>query len=429
MIPVAIENIATTAIGLVFSSIIGGISGSSLAAVGLVNTVQNVLVSLASFLTTGSSVLTARLVGEGDKAQTSRAVEQSMLIAIVLGAGMALLCEILAIPVMRLVLPRVEASVFQEGLAYFRALALSLPFLLFYNAVGGMLRASGESRRPMLNAMAMNLVQLFAAYVFINGMGWNVVGAGLAYVLCRAVGATLMLITCLQHHRHFHLSLRRMLRPQKAMVLHICRLGAPITLESVSVQIAYLVAGSLAMGLGTHEASVYQVVNTLIAFSGLPQTIGGVVAVTTIGQELGARNYAAAKKSQRQILWIGIAASLILALTLALWGMPLAGLYTKDASVQKESAQLLWLMLAHSLCAICININDPILRTAGDMKCVMLYTAACVWLVRLPLTWLFCYGLGMGATGMLLANIIALFGRALFGIIRLSNGKWVYLKV
>ena len=63
------------------------------------------------------------------------------------------------------------------------------------------------------------------------------------------------------------------------------------------------------------------------------------------------------------------------------------------------------------------------------MKCVMLYTAACVWLVRLPLTWLFCYGLGMGATGMLLANIIALFGRALFGIIRLSNGKWVYLKV
>ena len=68
--PIIVENLITTGIGLVFSAVIGGISGSALAAMGLVNTFVNVVNSSMGFLMTGSTVLTARLVGEDDRART-----------------------------------------------------------------------------------------------------------------------------------------------------------------------------------------------------------------------------------------------------------------------------------------------------------------------------------------------------------------------
>ena len=155
--PVILENTATVFIGLVFSTIIGGISESALAAVGLVNNLINVLVSLAAFLSIGSAALIARLVGEGDPAATSRAVEQSVWMAAVAGIAVTVVCEMLSTPILHLLLPGADAQVVDEGLCYFRALCLSFPFLLVMNIVGGALRAAGESAAPMVGAVLMNL--------------------------------------------------------------------------------------------------------------------------------------------------------------------------------------------------------------------------------------------------------------------------------
>ena len=285
--PVILENTATVFIGLVFSTIIGGISESALAAVGLVNNLINVLVSLAAFLSIGSAALIARLVGEGDPAATSRAVEQSVWMAAVTGIAVTVVCELLSTPILHLLLPGADAQVVDEGLRYFRALCLSFPFLLIMSIVGGALRAAGESTAPMVGAVLMNLVQIAAAYWMISVMGWSVTGAGMAYVVCRAFGMIVVLTACLRSHRHFSVTLRGMLRPSREMGKRIVRLGLPSTLESVSVQVCYLLANSMAMGLGTLEAGVYQVSNTLSAFSTLPQGIFSAISVTFIGQALG----------------------------------------------------------------------------------------------------------------------------------------------
>ena len=114
--PVIFENIATTVIGLVFSSIIGGISATSLAGVSVANSAMSVLIAVSAFLVTGSSVLTARLVGERNQKETTLAVEQSILIAIVFGVAVTLLCEAAAVPITRMLLPGTEEAVFREGL-------------------------------------------------------------------------------------------------------------------------------------------------------------------------------------------------------------------------------------------------------------------------------------------------------------------------
>ena len=83
--PVVLENVSTTLIGLVFSSLIGQISGSALAMMGLVNTFLSVLTALTTFLATGAAILVAHLVGEGKRAETGIAVEQTALMGAVAG--------------------------------------------------------------------------------------------------------------------------------------------------------------------------------------------------------------------------------------------------------------------------------------------------------------------------------------------------------
>lgn len=91
---------------------------------------------------------------------------------------------------------------------------LSFPFLMISNPLSGVMRAAGESKPSMANSLVINLVQLLAACLLIDvaGMGM-MMGAGLAYVICRAVGAGLILALCLRSQRHYTAHLRNMLRP------------------------------------------------------------------------------------------------------------------------------------------------------------------------------------------------------------------------
>ena len=98
--------------------------------------------------------------------------------------------------------------------------------------------------------------------------------------------------------------------------------------------------------------------------------------------------------------------------------------------MRAQSAKVLWVWLLFDLPGVAINVNDPILRTGGDTKMVMAETAAPVWGVRIPLTWLFCYVLGTwGAAGVVLANVISVIIRAIVGQMRIRGGKWLSMKV
>ena len=427
--PVIAENMATTSINMVVSSIIGGISASALAGVGLVNSFLNVITAAAAFLTTGAAVLVARIAGEGDERETSRAVGQAFLLAVLFGVAIMAACEIFSAPIVKLMMNSSDENVLREGLIYYRTMIASFPLLLIANTMGGALRATGDAAPVMRGMVVMNLVQLLCVWLFVGRMGMEVAGAGLAHGVCRLTGAGLMIFACATGHRKFRFRIRTALKPDRALIKRISRLGIPTMTESVSVQLAYLIANSMAMGLGTHEAGVYQVANTLNSFTSLPQSISSVAVITLVGQALGAKDYQRAKKLQRNVLTVALICSMTLAAAIAAFGFPLAGLYTRDASVQAESARLMWLMTGFALFGTILNANDPVLRTAGDVKYVMIYTMFSVWLVRLPLTYLMAYVLKWGAFGVQLANILSLAVRSTFDLCRIHKGKWLYLKV
>ena len=429
MLPIIGENVFTIGIGLVFSGLISSISGSALAAIGLATNVLSVLFGFFGIFVTGTAVLVARHIGAGNGKEAAETVEQSILLTLSVTAVVAVGFGFGAGGLMRLLMPASDAAMQNEAAGYFRMLMVSLPAYVLYSVLCAVFRSLGDGRTPLLGAVVTNLVQLGAAWLFIRVFHWEAVGAGLAYVVCRLAGAAFLLLALLHDHRHFALRLKNILRPRAATCRRILRLGIPCGIEGVFLNMGYMLGNTMALALGSLQGNVFQILTTLTTFATIPQTICANIALSATGHLLGAKRYGDVHKAGGGIWWGGFISQMLLTGTVVVFAARFAGVYSTDTAVIGESARIMWVILFVNAAGISINAIDPQLRAGGDVRFVMTLTLSAVWLIRLPLTWLFCFYWDLGVMGIFLANGVSLWVRAVWGLLRWSGKKWIHEKV
>ena len=429
VLPVIMDSCLTIIIGMVVSMVISSISPSALAATGMANTVVTVILALFSVITSSVSILVARQVGADENKEAADTIEQSIFLTLSIGIVLTVLFILLATPTLRLMMPTAEETLFLEAVRYFRVVMVSMPFYVMWSAFGGICRALGNSRMPMVASIAVNVAQLLFAWLTMSVMGLNEIGAGVSLVICRFVGAAVLFVALMKDHRRFVLKVRNMLRPNFATCKRLVRIGLPISFESSFVQIGYMLANSMAIALGTFESGVYQILNTINSFTGVPQGICSAVAMAAVGHLLGRKNYKDARKAGWLIWWVGIISGALLGFIAWGFGKPICGLYSSDPETINSSANLIWILLLMNFTGCSINVIDPQLRVGGDVKWVMTWTLLAVWLIRLPLTYFMCFHWNMGVLGIYLANTISLAFRMIVGIIRYCGNKWMFKKV
>ncbi len=427
--PVAVENLFTQIIAMIVPMLIGGISASALATVGLVNQTVAMYTAIFAMMSTGGAVLLARSIGAGDYRESSLIAEQNVLMCLIISVLLGAISLIAATPIMRLLMVNPEEAMLREGVVYFRLMMISFPALMLQTVGSAMLRSAGDSKNPMIATVVLNLVQVAMAALLIKGMNGGIVGAGMSYVIARYAGAALISVMLLLYRGRFRIDVKRLMKPHFSTWLRMVHIGVPNSLESTLVQAGYLIANSMIVGLGTHQATVYQVVNTLYGFASYPQAICGPILISFVGQHLGAGDVKGAKKTLMGIYAAGMTVSLVMSFIIALCVDPLAANYSQDPLVLADCRTIIWYMFAMCIPAMSINGMDPGLRAGGDSKAIMLYTVLAVWLVRVPLTWLFCYEMSMGVAGLFLANIISLVVRALCSQFRFHTGRWLHKTV
>ncbi len=427
--PIITENILAIFVGLAASLLIGKISGSALAAAGISNTVIAFITSAFAMLTSGSSVLTARAIGANDRQDASAIIEQSILLTACSSLLITIIFALGAPSFIRFLMPAAEKALFDETVSFFRILVLSFPLLMIYAVLANIMRASGNSTIPMLTAVAINVIQLVFAYLFIIVFRMGLIGAGFSYIIGRCFGMLIILTAVLRSHTHYRIKIRNLFKPDRVIFSRIFRLGFPTTAEQLFVQGGYLVANAMAVGLGTRLATVYQVSNTVYTFFSLPQGICSIVSMVAVGQMIGAKEYQKTKTTIRAIWRTGLATSVAICLPLSLIGKSITAFYSSDASIIAESASLLWVLFILCIPALSINVIDPVLRSGGDTKFVLFTSVIGVWLIRIPLTYLFCYYFNLGVWGIFWANIISLFIRATMGMTHYIKGKWLHAQI
>ncbi|MBP3382217.1 MAG: polysaccharide biosynthesis C-terminal domain-containing protein, partial [Clostridia bacterium] len=253
IIPYAIPLILSGVLQLLFNAadmvVVGRFCGStSVGAVGATGSLINLLVNMFMGLSTGSGVAVAMSIGRGDREETHRTVHTAMLLACISGAAITVLGVVLTKPL--LVLMETPADVLELAVLYVRIYFLgSIPNAL-YNFGAAIMRANGDTRRPMLYLIIAGVANVVLNILFVTLVKLDVAGVALATALSQLLSAVLVIHALAAQPDATRLDFTR-LRMYGKEVKNILKIGIPAALQGCTFSISNMLIQSSINGFGT----------------------------------------------------------------------------------------------------------------------------------------------------------------------------------
>ncbi|MGQ9700555.1 MAG: MATE family efflux transporter [Candidatus Bipolaricaulaceae bacterium] len=423
--PVMVTAALQALYNLVDAFWLGRLGTAAVAAPGMAWPILFFFMSFAGGFQAAGSTFVAQHFGAGDRRGAERSAGQILGFLGLLSATLGALGYALAPHVLRLI--RAPQEVLPYALTYLRIECLGLPLMFAAQAFGGFMVGLGQTRFLMyINASSL-LLNAVLDPLFIFGWGpfpaWGVAGAAWATVLSRAGVAAIGLSVLFSGRKGLRLRARD-LHPRPREVLPILRVGLPNVLDQASTSFGFVVMMGLVAGFGTSVVAAYTVGNRIINLINVVSWGAGSALLAMIGQNLGAEQYARAAQVARR----GIAAT-FLALV-GLYGLtlllrrPLFALFVADPAVIQEGV---WYIAIFGISIPFFGLFDAsaaVFRGSGHTVPPMLMAIVRLWGLRVPLSGLFGYQLGLGTTGMwvgmTLSNVLAGVALALW----LRRGTW-----
>lgn len=302
----------------------------AMAAVGATTSLIQLMVSLLMGLSVGSSVAVARASGAGDHASVHRAVHTSIALALI--SGFALGAAILIFSRGLLELMGCPENVIEGAALYLKIYAIGLPASMIYNFGAAILRAVGDTRRPLYFLTVSGVVNIVLNVLLVAGFKLSVAGVAIATIVSEALSGALVLLCLIHNHDAIRYEPKKTRIYGKSLSL-ILRIGLPAGLQSsmfsisnVLIQSAINSFGAAAIAGNTAAASIEGFATTLS--NSISQA-----ALTFSSQNMGAGQYSRVRK----VLFVCLAATLVGGLGMGLmiyaFGTPLLSLFNTDPDV------------------------------------------------------------------------------------------------
>jgi Na+-driven multidrug efflux pump len=148
--PSIAEQVLEMMVGIVSMMFMGSLGNAAVAAVGMVTTLMNFIQTVFAGLSIGTTVIIARVTGEGNTAEAKRTLVQSIYMAIVAGFLLMIAGRAFSAPIIRFFMGAADAEVMDLGSAYFGIILFNLPCLVLDIIVSGAMRGAGDVKPPML---------------------------------------------------------------------------------------------------------------------------------------------------------------------------------------------------------------------------------------------------------------------------------------
>lgn len=436
-IPSVMEQALMMVVGVVSTVFVGQIGKEAVSAVGLVNTLFNFIMVLFTALSTGCTVLVARLIGEAEQEKARETVKQS----VVLGAALALLVSVLcyfgAKGIVNLFFWSAEQQVKGLAIVYFKITLYTLPLTLINIMISGTLRGAGDTRTPMIIGYIVNFINVLLGYILIFGVDLGpvhilpagIAGAAAAVSIARAAGGIISILVILSPKSILRIKLAERYRVNLELVGRMLHVGIPAALEQVVMQGGFLVLQVLISGMGTVAIAVYQIVMSINSICFVPVWGFGIAATTLTGQCLGAQKPELAERFGWYTLKVSIGVISLLTIVVFIFSRGLMAVYTHDPDVIAMGAAAIRIFsISQPFLAVVVVISGA-LRGAGDIFYVMITSFVGIWAFRILLTVVLNALFHMGITGIWIALCMDFIIRAAMYIQRYRRGRWKLIQV
>lgn len=434
--PSILEQILEMMVGMVSTIFMGRVGTDAVAAVGMVNMLMGFLQSVFAGLSMGTTVIIARVTGEGDVKEAKRALIQSIYMGLFIGMLFAIFGRLFSKEILKLFFRNAELDVFNTGIKYFSIILLSLPFFVLDIIVSGAMRGAGDTKTPMIITGGVNILNIALNTILVFGVSslhilpMGVKGSAIAVTISRIVSITTKLIVLYRHKGlKLNLSFNDDYRIKLSLIKRIINIGIPGFIEQAVMQGGFLMLQIIIVTMGTVAIAAYQVginVNSLAFFP----IFGFAIANTTlVGQSLGEKNYRKAENYAYESLKITMVMGLIIGILMIINSSNLARLYTTDPKVIKESVGLIRTFgVLEPLMAI-LNLCSATLRAAGDIKYVMITSLVGLWTFRILLSFGLNQYLHFGMIAIMIGIFFDFSSRSFMYLHRMYKGKWKFIRV
>ena len=330
-VPLMLSGILQLMFNAVDIIVVGRFAGSqSLAAVGSTTALINMFVNLFIGVSLGANVLAARFYASGKHKEMSETVHTAITFAAISGIVMALIGVLMAKPALELM--GTPDDVLDQAALYLRIYFFGMPVLMIYNFGAALLRAVGDTRRPLYFLFAAGAVNVVLNLFFVIQLGMGVDGVAWATVISECVSAGLIIRSLMKENGAMKLHLTK-LRIVSGKLTQIVRVGLPagmqgaiFSISNVLIQSSVNSFGSIAMAGNTASSNIEGFVYT--AMNAVYQT-----SLSFTSQNLGGEKFSRIDKIKNICLGVVTVVGLVLGWGAVLGGHQLLGIYSSDPEV------------------------------------------------------------------------------------------------
>ena len=376
------QQLYNTADAIIVGKFVGK---EALAAVGgTTGTLINLFVNLFVGVSSGTTVTIAQHFGGHNYDDVRRTVHTSILMAVVGGLCMTVLGLLVSRPLLTAM--GTPSDIMDHALTYLRVYFFVFVAAFLYNIGSGILRAVGDTQRPLYFLMAACLTNIFLDLILVVVFRLGVLGVALATLSSQILAAGLVIFT-LMHSNQVYRLFPEELKFTPHVLRSVLKVGIPAGLQSNMYTISNMIIQSAINTFGTNTIAAWTAFGKIDGFFWMILSAYGISVTTFVGQNFGAQKYDRIRQSVRICLGLTLGTAVFCSFFLYFFCEPIFKIFTDDLLVMTEGMQMLRFLVPFYATYICIEVLSGAIRGVGDSLVPMIMTGCGVCLLRI--VWVF----------------------------------------
>ena len=427
-LPAVFDLLAQTLIMALDMKMVSSLGPSAISSVGVGTAGMYALIPALIAVATGTTALLSRAYGADNKIEGKKAFTQSFFIAVPLGIFLTIIFLLFSEQIINLVGNAKDMNL-KDAILYQNMTVIGFPFLGVSIATFYAFRAMGENKIPMIGNTLALVLKVILNFLLVYLFKWGIFGAALSTTLTRLFSAIFSIYLVFWSKKNWISLELKDLKFDYFTSKRILKVGIPAAVEQLGLRIGMLIFEMMVISLGNLSYAAHKIALTAESISFNLGFAFSFAASALVGQELG-------KGSSQKALKNGYICTIIAMIVMSTFGLLffiipqfLVSLFTKDKDVIELATMALKIVSICQPFSGASMVLAGALRGAGDTKSVLLITYLGIFLIRIPITYLFLDVLNLGLAGAWIVMTIDLAIRSSLAFYIFRRGKWKYLQV
>ena len=330
-LPLMLGNVFQMLYNTVDSIVVGNFVGTqALAAVGSTTMIVNMMVFFFNGFSAGAGVVIANYFGAKDMEKLHKSIETTMAATF----GLSILFTIGGVAAVRPMLRFMATpeDVFGEATVYLQIYIGGISGLLVYNMGSGILRAVGDTMRPLYFLILTSVLNIILDLVFVLGLRWGIAGVAWATIISQFISAFLIMMLLTRSRDIYRLTWND-LRIDRAILGRIFAVGLPAGIQSIITAFSNVFVQSYVNFFGSACMAGWSCYNKLDQFIMLPMQSMAMAATTFVSQNIGAGKQRRADKGTIVTVSMSVGVTAVIVALLCVFAAPAVGMFSPDETV------------------------------------------------------------------------------------------------